>query len=195
MRRRQTAQNAPRVDPDPIVIDLLVGLTGTAIAGAIKKVGQTLLARRRRSHVRDDQVSGRSEVRALRGQLDDLDRRIAQALALIQPGRKRELGGQILLDQESLRQYHELREGLFTQVRTLDDLVENLLPDGTDGQTGSGGRNTRLPSQFREQLRFVERKLRESRTAALADGALLEMRSAVAGMRRMLDYIESAARP
>jgi hypothetical protein len=42
------------------------------------------------------------------------------------------------------------------------------------------------------QLKFVERKLREARTAPLADEALLEVRSAVVAMRRMIDYIESA---
>jgi hypothetical protein len=192
LSRRPPLRSAPPVDPDPIIIDLLVGLTGTAIAGAIKKVGQKVLARRRRRQAELVAPPTANQVGVLRRSLDDLERRIDQALALIQPGQKRELGGQILLDQHSIRQYHELRDGLFTQVRTVDDLVEGLLPNALDDQAGVDGGRMRLPSEFREQLRFVERKLREARTATLADEALLEMRSAVVAMRRMIDYIESA---
>lgn len=190
---RRPAAKSPLVDPDPIIIDLLVGLTGTAIAGAIKKVGQAVLARRRRRQAQTlAPLATPNQVKALRRSLDDLERRIDQALALIQPGQVRELGGQILLDQQSIRQYHELRDGLFTQVRVVDDLVEGLVPIEPEEQSSVDRRRMRLPSDFRNQLRFVERKLREARTATLADGALLETRSAVVAMRRMIDYIESA---
>lgn len=180
------------MDPDPIIIDLLVGLTGTALAGAIKKVGQTILARRRRRQAECLVPPTTNQIGALRRSLDDLARRIDQARALIQPGQKRELGGQILLDPQAIRQYHDVRDGLFSQVRALDDLVESLLPDTLDDQSCVGGRRMRLPSEFREPLKFVNRKLREARTATLADEALLETRSAVLAMRRMIDYVESA---
>ena len=186
-------RSAPQVDPDPLIMDLLVGLAGTAIAGAIKKVGQTLLARRRpwQAELAPSPLTDQAGI--LRRNLAELERRIDQALTLIEPGMKRELGGQILLDQQSIRQYHELREGLFDQVRAVDDLVEGL-PDAAGGHNDVlDGR--KLPGEFRKQLKFIERKLREARTAALADEALLEVRSAVVSMRRTIDYIESAAQP
>lgn len=167
-----------------------MGVAGTAIAGAIKKVGQTVLARRRRSRAEEGLSSTVDQVGLLRQNLDNLERQIDQALALIQPGRKRELGGQILLDQQSVRQYHELREGLFAQVRAVDDLIEGFSPDALDAPHGVGD-SRKLPSEFREQLKLVDRKLRDARTATLADEALLEVRSAVVAMRRMIDYIES----
>src|SRR5215468_10668248 len=112
-----------RFDPDPIALDLLSGLATTAIAGAIKKTGQLLL-NRRHQHQLGSVARAADEIGRLRRDLDQLDERIDEAIALVHPGSKRELGGQILLDRESLRRYHDLRDGLFEQVRSVDGLAE-----------------------------------------------------------------------
>jgi len=201
-----------RLDPDPVVLDLLVSLTATAIAGAVKKVGQIALASRRRRPQFALASEPRIDLAPLHAGLDALETYIDEALALVEPGSRRELGGQLLLDRDSIQRYHQIREGLFNQLRLMDGFLENLQHVSIEGgvpqmvsedllesadlesserRAPRRPRRAPLPPEFREQIKFVEKRLRSARTAALAETTFLEIRAVVSALRRMLQYVKS----
>jgi hypothetical protein len=123
--------------------------------------------------------------------LEKLESLIDRAFRLIHPGTRRELGGQLLLDPERIREYHEIRESLFQELRDLDELSQEVLPSSLDldprdpTERGSG------PRQFRSQVAFLTNRLHDARVATLAEESFLEIKSAVVGMRRMLDQLRN----
>ena len=158
-------QHDERRDPDPIVVDLLVNLAAAGIGGVIVKVGQAAWAGRPRFPRQNPPIT-RSDLDRLRRSIDTLDRLAEDASRLVEPGTKRELGGQLLLTQDQLRQYHQIRETLFEEVRTVDTISESLIPSDVEGQVR--GRKTRrrsLPQDFRTQIAFLEKRLRDARVA------------------------------
>jgi len=177
-------------DPDPLVIDLMVGLAGTAIAGAIKKAGVAILAaaRRRRQTPADPSVAV-TQLQQLRRELDELERRSATAASLVGSGR-RELGGMVMLDPNRLQEYHELRESIFGQLRRVDEMAESFGdPDEHRARAGKG-RRTGLPKEFRERLKYVDQRLRDARCATLAGEAFLDVTAAVGMLRQILEFLD-----
>jgi hypothetical protein len=76
----------------------------------------------------------------------------------------------MLLDPQSIHQYHELRDGLFAHVRLVDELAQSLLPDVPEAIRVES-RRMRVPGQFGDLTKYVERKLREARAASLSEEA------------------------
>jgi hypothetical protein len=188
MKRR--APNSEWTDPDPLVIDLLVGLAGTAIAGGIKKAAEAIFAAaRRRWPTTTVERTPPGQLQQLRRELEELERRLSVATTLVGSGR-RELGGVVVLDQNRLQQYHELREGIFDQLRRLDELVESFGAVGGEVPARPGRRRTALPKEFRDRLKYVDHRLRDARSATLAGEAFLDVSSAVGMLRQILDLLE-----
>jgi hypothetical protein len=185
-------QQNERRDPDPIVVDLLVNLAAAGIGGVIVKLGQAAWAGRPRWPRQNPPVI-RADLDRLRHSIDTLDRLADDASRLVEPGTKRELGGKLLLPQDQLRRYHQIREALFEEVRTVDTISESLIPSNVEGL--ARGRSTRrrsLPQDFRTQSAFLEKRLRDARVASTSERSFLEIKAAIGTMRRMLEQVELA---
>lgn len=182
-------QENKRIDPDPIVLDLTVSLASMAVGGALKKLAEKLFSQRNRDKLDRNEVSDK-EIAFLRESIEELEGQVEEALSLVSPGCKRELGGTLMLDRQSLQRYHALRESLFTHVREADEFVEQLLPE-SEIISGRNPRKRRLPQKISDQLKYVETKLKQARTAGLADEALLEVRSAITTMKRTIRMLEN----
>jgi hypothetical protein len=175
-------------DPDPIVIDLLVGLAGTAIAGAIKKSAEAIFAAARRRRPQSMEEPAAARLQQLRRELDEPERRSTLAATLVGSGR-RELGAVVMLDPERLQQYHALREAIFHQLRRVDELVESFGDVDEVVVQKRGRRRSPLPKEFRTRLKYVDQRLRDARSATLAGEAFLDISSAVGMLRQILDLL------
>jgi hypothetical protein len=176
------------------VVDLLVNLAAAGIGGVIVKVGQAAWARLPHRSRQEPPVA-RADLDRLRRSIETLERLSDSASRLAEPGTRRELGGQLLLSQDQLRQYYQIREALFEEVRTIDLSSESLIPRDTDAQGRDVRRQRRrLPQDFRTQITFLEKRLRDARVASTAERSFLEVKAAISTMRRMLDQVEDAVK-
>jgi hypothetical protein len=115
------------------------------------------------------------------------------------PGAGRKLGAQLLLNQAQLEEFHSLRSQLFQHVKETGDLTEKLLPTEADASVAPGHALNRgqlqtakhLPMDFKTQLAFIQKHLRDARVAAFSEEAFLDMKAALVAMRRMLDQAMS----
>ena len=178
-------------DPDPIVVDLLVNLGATAIAGVLVKLGRGVYQRWRQ---RPAPGINQNLLGVLEGSLESFEGLLHRAFQLFHPGTRRELGGVLLLNSNQIHQYHEIRESLFDQLRKLDDLSQELSseferPDDSQERDDAG-----LPREFRAQVSFIANRLHDARVATLAEEAFLEIKAALVAIRRMLEQLKQKGR-
>jgi len=74
-------------------------------------------------------------------------------------------------------------------VRTVVLAVAVTMAWRSEPSAWSGSQVTDLPTQFKRQVMFLEKRLREARVASLAEDAILEAKAVVAALRRMLDQL------
>lgn len=185
------------VDPDPLVVDLLVNLAATGVAGLLVKVGHVFYSSswwRRRSSMAPALATqvDQQTIEDLHKRVEDLESLTKRAFQLVKSNGRRELGGVLLLDSNRIEQYHELRESLFSLLRVVDKLTEGLSLQSENLEPEDRS-ETNLPRDFRSQVRFIENRLIDARVASIAEEAFLEINSAIVGMRRLLEHIRYRA--
>ena len=74
-------------------------------------------------------------------------------------------------------------------VRTVVLAVAVTMTWRSEPSAWSGSQVTDLSTQFKRQVMFLEKRLREARVASLAEDAILEAKAVVAALRRMLDQL------
>jgi hypothetical protein len=175
-------------DPLEIVLDLLLNLAGTAIAGGLTVVAKRLWRRHSSRAVEgqgyfDPDSISRAHLRSIRASLDELAHLVGRASTLVDPTQKRELGSRLFLTRQQLEEYHRIRGALFDGVKKVDEVLESL-PELEEG-------DARLPHDIEAQRKFIEKQLSQSRTAGRVEDSFLAIWAAVAGMHRMLDRVEA----
>lgn len=181
-----------RVDPDPLVIDQLVNLAATGLAGLIVKLSALVLQPWRDHNATYAAV--RQALPVLEEQFRNLIQLVDHAASLTGSDTRRIIGGGMLLDLDAIRNYQELRDAIFNQLRTLDELSERLLSRIEDDAPAALGSQRDLPAEFRTQITFIDKRLREARVAAYAEGAFLEIRAALMAVDRMIAQLRHNVR-
>jgi hypothetical protein len=194
MTERRKRHRVSRVDPDSLVLDLLVQVAVTAVASLVVKVAEALAASVFRQRKPPSHLNEATFAR-LREAVDNLQNLTRQAFRLIRPDARRRLGQIHLLPEHKLREYHHVREELFSQVRRTDELAQELIREHSSAEEGRQKPESRLPDEFVERIRFIEKRLRQAKVAALAEEAFLEIQSAILAMQRMLDQLTANQQP
>jgi hypothetical protein len=190
----QVPQNrdSPRIDPDSIVIELLVNLAATGLAGLLAKLGSLVLRLRRDRNAA--LIATKETLPLLEDQFQKLKQAVENAASLTGPETRLVVGGGLLLDPNAIRRYHELREGIFAQLRTFDDVSEKMLSRIDEIAPHAAPASDRnLPTEFRTQIKFIDKRLRDARVANYAEGAFLEIRAALLAIERVIAQIRQTA--
>lgn len=174
------------VGPDPIVIDLLINLAATGIASLLVKVIRMALQHQSRLNESIKQYS--VILQNIEDQINRIEKIVNDVRKLIEPGAKRELGGLLLLTPELIQDYHRLRDTLFDEVRTLDEMSLQLdkiiekakFPIEIKGQK---------PTEFKKEISYIEKRLREARVASLSAYAFFDIKSSLDAMRLLIKSI------
>jgi hypothetical protein len=181
-----------RRDPDPLVIDLMINIVATGIAGLLVKVGKAVF--RRPGRFKFDNVNAPhlppGELKRL---IDEIDRIASEAYLLVLPERPRELGGIILLTPEQIARYHSLREELFAKLRTIDEISESWISDDVEAGELAPSGSMRLPKEFRDHLRATKKRLDDARVASLAGVAMHDIKASLCHMRELVRLIQGAS--
>lgn len=177
------------LDPDPFVLDLLAQAAAAGIGGVLVKMAQTVFDATRSRIVETHYPAVQQQRQALVRiglQLTKLEECANRAMRIVSPTSRRELGGQLILDQKSLREYDLVRDEAVSIIRDIDECGRMLYGNGDSVSRESVAA---LPREFREQVRFVQKRLREAATASLAEQSWLQIRAAIVGLRRMHERI------
>ena len=148
----------PPQDPSPIVIDLLVNLAATALAGTAVQIGETRIARSRKGHA-ELAAPDLSHLNQVRDLLSDVERLSDRAAHLVPPTERRELGGVFLLSQNGIGEYRSIRDQIFEKLREIDVLTQKLADDAEGSVAKPRQARSRLTKTFREQVQLINKRL------------------------------------
>ena len=184
-------RNKPLVDPDPIVIDLLINLAATGIAGLLVKLIKVALQRYGRSSGSISQFSG--IVEGIEDQINRIKKLVDSAMILVEPGAKRELGGILLLRPNQIQEYHRIRDTLFDEVKKLDEISMELDKGFEKGLSLQGTKEGK-PTEFKKEISYIETRLRDARVASLSEHAFLDIKSSLDAMRQIIKSMREGYR-
>lgn len=113
-------------DPDPLVIDLIIGVAATGVASLLAKLVRiAMTSRQRKLPTALEPIT----FKRLRDAINELEVLTNQAFRLIDPSTRRQLGGLLLLNPKELEKYNQIRDNHFSHIRETDILTQELVRD------------------------------------------------------------------